>query len=66
MEPNRRDSDPGSKLGGRLLTLVDRQDSAGLSTTVTALVCTSTTEHAHYGQVLEWLVTSIAEVINDK
>lgn len=66
MEPNRRSVRPEAVLGGRLLTFAGDGDIVGLSQQVTALVYGVTPGETSYDEVLEWVVTSIAEVITDK
>ncbi|EME67213.1 hypothetical protein G352_01202 [Rhodococcus ruber BKS 20-38] len=50
-------------LGGRLLTFAGDGEFSALSGAVTALVCAPSTDHPGYGDVLEWTVTTTAEVI---
>ncbi len=68
MEPNRRSVRPPEAVlgGGRLLTFAGDGDIVGLSQQVTALVYGVTPGETSYDEVLEWVVTSIAEVITDK
>ncbi|WP_420749764.1 hypothetical protein [Rhodococcus sp. O3] len=66
MEPNRRSGSPESILGGRLLAFAGDGDIVGLSQYVTALVYGAAPGDASYDDVLEWVVTTIADVITDK
>ncbi|MFD6855997.1 hypothetical protein ACFWCF_01410 [Rhodococcus sp. NPDC060090] len=67
MKPNRRGADPAARLCGHLLVLAGGHDRAALADAVASSVHgNSLTERHHYGAVLEWTVTAIADVIVDK
>ncbi|OOL29906.1 hypothetical protein [Rhodococcus zopfii] len=60
--------DPGdvcheAGLGGRLLTFAGEGELSMLSDAVSSLVCAPDTDQPRYGDVLEWIVTTTAEVI---
>ncbi|MFF0814882.1 hypothetical protein ACFYVR_06970 [Rhodococcus sp. NPDC003318] len=58
---------PGAEYGGRLLTLAGDRNQSALLEAVTSLVLPEAPDHPRrYGDVLEWVVISIADLIVEK